>query len=59
MQDDFKKKKTVLQREDFDAAEYRKVTSSFEFLNPGRLVKETLTEKSILIHLMIYLGRDL
>jgi len=40
MQDDFKKKKTVLQREDFDAAEYRKVTSSFEFLNPGRLVKE-------------------
>ena len=46
MQADFKKKKTFLQREDFDAAEFRKVTSSFEFLNPGRLVKETLILKN-------------
>ena len=40
MQADFKKKDTFLQREDFDAAEFRKVTTNFEALNPGRLVKE-------------------
>ena len=41
MQADLKKKETFLQREDFDAAEFRKVTTNFEALNPGRLLKET------------------
>jgi len=40
MQEDLKKKETFLKREDFDAAEFRKVTTNFEALNPGRLVKE-------------------
>ena len=48
MQADFKKKDTFLQREDFDAAEFRKVTTNFEALNPGRLVKETLWENQLL-----------
>ena len=41
MQEDLKKKETFLKREDFDAAEFRKVTTNFEALNPGRLVKES------------------
>ena len=48
MQEDLKKKETFLQREDFDAAEFRKVTTNFEALNPGRLVKETLWENQLL-----------
>ena len=53
MQADFEKKKTFLQREDFDAAEFRKVTTNFEALNPGRLVKETF-QKSTFIHSSFY-----
>ena len=45
MQADFEKKKTFLQREDFDAAEFRKVTTNFADLNPGRLVKETFVKR--------------
>ena len=47
MQADLKKKETFLQREDFDAAKFRKVTTNFEALNPGRLVKETLKNQNI------------
>ena len=49
MQADLKKKETFLQREDFDAAEFRKVTTHFEALNPGRLLKENWG-KSTFIH---------
>ena len=51
MQADLKKKETFLQREDFDAAEFRKVTTNFEALNPGRLVKETFKNQLLFIHI--------
>jgi len=40
MQADLSKKGPVLKREDFNAAEYRKIKDSFEDLNPGSLVRE-------------------
>ena len=52
MQADLKKKKTFLQREDFDAAKFRKLTTNFEALNPGRLVKETFENQLLFIHLL-------
>lgn len=52
MQEDLKKKKTFLQREDFDAAKFRKLTTNFEALNPGRLVKETFENQLLFIHLL-------
>ena len=51
MQADLKKKKTFLQREDFDAAKFRKVTTNFEALNPGRLVKETFKNQRLFIYI--------
>ena len=51
MQEDLKKKETFLQREDFDAAEFRKVTTNFEALNPGRLVKESFKNQLYFIQL--------
>ena len=51
MQEDLKKKKTFLQREDFDAAKFRKLTTNFEALNPGRLVKESFKNQRLFIHI--------
>ena len=39
IQKEMSKKGPVLQREDFDAAKFRKLQSNFEEMNPGRLVK--------------------